>query len=203
MNDLTISMALMDFVPVIFFGVGSIFLLRIGYRYLNIGLYTAMAGGAILCFTGGFYKASSKLLEAAFNYEIAELGSIQFILMAPGFVLLFIAAIGLFKKQETKHFAVAAPAMAVWKIPFLAIMTLANMGFLIVMSVLAYKNKLYIPLLFYVLSIVTMVAMSYLATLPPTIAMQWIAQSVNSLVQFFAMAGHILLYRGFKNRPDW
>ena len=61
MNEVTTFMALMDFLPVFFFGIGMLYLLRIGYQFLGRNLYTAMAGGGVLCFVGGFYKATSKL----------------------------------------------------------------------------------------------------------------------------------------------
>lgn len=78
MDEVTIFLALMDYLPVIFFGVGALYLLRIGYVYLTRGFYTALAGGAILCFTGGLYKATSKLMEASFDYCLLALQSSQF-----------------------------------------------------------------------------------------------------------------------------
>lgn len=198
MYELTVFMALIDFLPVIFFGIGSIYLLRIGYLRLSPGFYTAMAGGAILCFVGGFYKAFSKLLHAIFMYQIDALESIQFILMAPGFFLLFIGAIALLKDRD--HYSgkllSVAPVMLAWKIPFLILMILFNTGFLIVMGAYALKNRLFLVASLYLLSMLTMYGMGYMSTIPSTTTMNWIEQSVNMFVQLSAMTGHILLYYG-------
>jgi len=195
MYEPTIFMALMDFVPVIFFGIGALYFLRIGYRFLGQGYYTAMAGGALLCFIGGLYKAASKLLEASIGYCIVALEASQYVFLAPGFLLLFISALALIKYKPVQGLPAAAPAFEVWKIPFLALMTLANLGFLIAMAVFALKRKLRLPAVLYILSIMAMILMSYLATQPFTTSMHWLAQSINSIVQFLAMAGHIILYR--------
>lgn len=64
MYEPTTTLALMDYIPVLFFRIGILYLLRVGYRYLTSILYTAMAGGGIML-RGGFYKATSKLIEAS------------------------------------------------------------------------------------------------------------------------------------------
>jgi len=195
MYEPTPMMALMDFLPVIFFGIGALYFLRIGYRFLGQGYYTAMAGGAVLCFVGGFYKAASKLMEASVGYCIVALEASQYVFLAPGFLLLFIAALALIKYKTLQGLPAAAPAFEMWKIPFLALMTLANLGFLIAMAVFALKRKLRLPAVLYILSILAMILMSYLATQPFTTSMHWLAQSINSIVQLLAMAGHIILCR--------
>ncbi len=200
MNEPGVFLAIADYLPVIFFGTGFLYLLRIGYAYLSRGYYTAMAAGAVLCFTGGLYKATSKLLETTFGYNIPALQSSQFIMLAPGFTLLFIASLGLFGKTKTACLQAAAPGMELWKIPFIAVMTLSNIGFLIVMTVFSCKNKLKLPGFLYVFSILTLLLMSYLSTQTMTVRTQWIAQGINSIVQILAMAGHILLYRGLKEK---
>jgi len=196
MYEPTPMMALMDFLPVIFFGIGALYFLRIGYRFLGQGYYTAMAGGAVLCFVGGFYKAASKLMEASVGYCIVALEASQYVFLAPGFLLLFIAALALIKYKTLQGLPAAAPAFEMWKIPFLALMTLANLGFLIAMAVFALKRKLRLPAVLYILSILATILMSYLATQPFTTSMHWLAQSINSIVQLLAMAGHIILCRG-------
>ncbi len=77
MNKVTVLIALMDYLPMLLFGVGTHYFLRIGFSFLSRGFYTAMDGSAILCFLGGLYKATSKLLEAVWRLEIPALQSIQ------------------------------------------------------------------------------------------------------------------------------
>jgi hypothetical protein len=196
MSEVTTSMALMDFIPVFFFGIGILYLLQIGYQFLGRNLYTAMAGGGVLCFVGGFYKATSKLLEAASGYCLIALETSQFIMLAPGFVLLFVAALGLLRSSPRKGL-LAVVGMELWKIPFIAIMTLANLGFLVVMAVFASRNKMRFAAGLYIMSALGMLVMGYLSTQPFISAgAHWLSQSVNSLVQLLAMAGHITLCRG-------
>lgn len=196
MDEVTVYLAFMDYLPVIFFGIGLLYLLRIGYVYLTRGFYTVMAGGAVLCFTGGIYKATSKLLEASLGYYLPALQSSQFIMLAPGFTLIFIASLGLLRQSKTEAMLAAVPGMELWKIPFIAVMTLANTGFLVTMAIFSLKNKLRLPAILYIFSFMTLFIMSYLSTQSMTTKTQWLAQGVNSLVQISAMAGHLILYRG-------
>lgn len=116
-------------------------------------------------------------------------------MLAPGFVLLFISVLGLLKSSPSKGLLTVS-GMEMWKIPFIAVMTLANLGFLVVLAVFARRNRLHIPAALYILSALAMLAMGYLSTQAFTTGMHWLAQSVNSLVQLLAMARHIALYRG-------
>jgi len=197
MDGVTPLLALTDFIPVFLFGIGAIFFLRVSYQMLGPFHYTAMAGGAVLCFVGGFFKAISKLLEATFDTCIPALQTSQFVMLAPGFLLLFIASMGFFAKKNKSLMSVAPVVMETWKIPFIAIMTLSNIGFLVVMSVFSIKLKTKLPAVMYSLSIILLLLMPYLSTKEFTTQIHWIAQSINSVVQLFAMIGHISLYKGF------
>ena len=65
MYNFTIPMALMDFVPVVFFGVSAVILLRDLYNKMFKGAYALLAAGCVIVFTAGFCKALWKLLYAA------------------------------------------------------------------------------------------------------------------------------------------
>lgn len=65
MYNFTISMALMDFVPVFFFGVTAVILLRDLYNKMFKGAYALLAAGSVNVFLAGFCKALWKLLYAA------------------------------------------------------------------------------------------------------------------------------------------
>ena len=58
-------MGLMDFVPVAFFAVTAVILLRDLYNKMFKGAYALLAAGTINVFTAGFCKALWKLLYAA------------------------------------------------------------------------------------------------------------------------------------------
>ena len=58
-------MALMDFVPVIFFGVTAVLLLRDLYNKMFKGAYALLAAGAVNVFMAGFCKALWKLRHSS------------------------------------------------------------------------------------------------------------------------------------------
>ena len=65
MYNFTIPMALMDYVPVIFFGITAVLLLRDLYNKMFKGAYALLAAGSVNVFVAGFCKATWKLLYAA------------------------------------------------------------------------------------------------------------------------------------------
>ena len=65
MYNFTVPMALMDFVPVFFFGVSAVLLLRDLYNKMFKGAYALLAAGSVNVFLAGFCKALWKLLYAA------------------------------------------------------------------------------------------------------------------------------------------
>ena len=56
MYNFTIPMALMDFVPVVFFGITAILLLRDMYNKMAKGAYALLAAGSVNVFLAGFAK---------------------------------------------------------------------------------------------------------------------------------------------------
>ena len=65
MYNFTVPMALMDFVPVFFFGVTAVILLRDLYNKMFKGAYALLSAGSVMVFLAGFCKAVWKLLYAA------------------------------------------------------------------------------------------------------------------------------------------
>lgn len=65
MYNFTIPMALMDYLPVIFFGITAVILLRDLYNKMSKGAYALLAAGSVNVFIAGFCKATWKLLYAA------------------------------------------------------------------------------------------------------------------------------------------
>ena len=62
MYHFSIPMALMDYVPVVFFGVTAIMLLRDLYNKMGRGVYALFAAGVCQCVSGWFLQGN---LEAA------------------------------------------------------------------------------------------------------------------------------------------
>ena len=75
MYHFTVPMALMDFLPVIFFGVSAVLLLRDLYNKMFKGAYALLAAGSVNVFLAGFCKALWKLLYAANICDFVDISS--------------------------------------------------------------------------------------------------------------------------------
>ena len=65
MKDFSIAMALVDYIPVIFFGQGAAILMQCLYNKMTKASFSLFAAGSINVFMAGFLKATYKLLYAA------------------------------------------------------------------------------------------------------------------------------------------
>jgi hypothetical protein len=70
-------------------------------------------------------------------------------------------------------------AMAAWKIPFLAIMTLASLGAQGILVYLSFRRGIRIAAIFFIVAVLCMLGMAGMASGEQTITRQWIEQSVN------------------------
>lgn len=84
--DVSIPMALVDFVPVIFFAIAAIILQKDLYHLMPKGSYALMACGQIDIIAAGALKALYKLLYAAGICDFAVLNSLFFPLQTLGFM---------------------------------------------------------------------------------------------------------------------
>ena len=68
MNDFSVSMAIVDFLPVFLFGQGAAILMRDLYNKMSKASFALFAAGSINVFSAGFLKALWKLLYAGKGY---------------------------------------------------------------------------------------------------------------------------------------
>ena len=194
MEDYSILLSLVDFIPNIAFLVGIIYLLKVVKIKRDRMITRLTTWGGALVFTGGMLKALWKLLYTLKIADIVIMSEAQFALLAPGFLLLLLAMILFIRKNEV-GMGVGAAAMAAWKIPFLAIMTLASVGFYGLLAYVSYKRRCLIGTVGFVLALVIMLGMAGMAGGEQTIASQWIEEGINSSGQIiFALASY-RLYR--------
>ena len=76
MYHFTIPMALMDFVPVVFFGIAAALLQLDLYNKMRCEAFGLFAAGTINIFAAGFLKAMWKLLYAALHPSVQR-GKVQ------------------------------------------------------------------------------------------------------------------------------
>jgi hypothetical protein len=193
METYPLSIALFDFVPVTMFLVGAFFLVRIALQMRGSPCGRMAMAGALLVFLGGFLKAIWKLLYAANVADLRWMSEVQFALVAPGFLALLVTAI--LMARGRKKTAVPLLAIAPWKIPLLAIMTLSSMGAQGILAYLSFRRRVPLAAVGFIVAFLCLVAMGAMASGEQTIAKQWLEESINTLGQLGFMLGAILLHR--------
>jgi hypothetical protein len=213
MDTYTLPLALFDFVPNIAYLVGAYFLVRLILRERGTRCGRMFMAGALFVFLGGALKAAWKLLYVVTGQDLTLLGEQQFVLLAIGFTGTVTAIILLARewgrtappgrgRRDRAGGAGGAgpavlPAMAAWKIPFLLVMTLAQLGALGILAYLGFRRKLPLAGALFAVTFTATLAMAILASSPQTISMQWIEEGVNSFGQIaFAVGAYVLYSRG-------
>ncbi len=206
-----ILQALYDLIPVTLFLIGSIILLRCLYNKMVKGNYALLAAGGIMVFVAGFLKAVHKLIVGFTGYSYSILDRQFTSTQSIGFLLLFIAFIGMFtpyNKKYTKVRVVALPALVSTIIllstdglkefdstmPFIVMMIIGAAGTLGMLIYVSIRRKDVISAILFGLAIVFMVGMGYLST-KVTWTYTWIAISVNIVYQALFMVGAIRLQK--------
>jgi len=193
----SVSMALFDFVPVLGFLVGAVFLSRIFFHRSNKRYYWLSVLGGILVFLGGALQASRKLLMALDIANLPWMSQGQFIFMSFGYLMLLIPTLSLFKANKKSKLSILS-AMAAWKIPFLLVMTLASLGTYGMLAYISICRRLGIAAVGFILAFVGVILMGGMANQLQSIGLQWIEQSVNSLANLGFVFGSFLLFQDFR-----
>ena len=198
MDGISVTMALVDFIPVILFFWAAVILQRELYPRLVKGAYSIMAGGSIMVLIGGSFKALWKLLYALNVCDYVLLDHAFFPLQGPGFLLFFLGLTGIFwKGKGTKVFA--APAVVTTTLPFIIMQIVGLGGAEILLAVMGAKKKRSIPVLF-ILAFVFMLAMGYLgAKFDGSSSMHWVAQVTNILSMGFFLLGTLQLSKVWRS----
>jgi hypothetical protein len=189
----SLGLSLLDFVPNVAFVVGAYYLVR--WARLTALRFTvvSMVVGASLVLLGGTSKAIWKLLYTFGVGDFWLLSELQFMVLAPGFLIMLAGLIPVVKVDRGKSLARLA-AIAPWKIPLLVTMTLGSLGFHGILSYIALRRKAYLGSAMFLLAIICMLSMAGIAGGEQSIARQWLEEGVNSLGQITFAVGSYLLY---------
>ena len=202
MYHFTIPMALMDFVPVVFFGITAALLLRDLYNKMFKGAYTLLAAGSVNVFMAGFFKALWKLLYAANICDFVALEEMFMPVNSLGLLFVGLSIVGMLCRKKKSVMLSAAPPVIASSIPFIMMMVLGLGGLCAGLSVLSAKMKKGKVKILFILSFVCAMAMGFMSSQDVTLAwVNWVEQSINIISQGCLMAGVIILHRaGLK---DW
>lgn len=197
MNGITVSMAIVDFIPVVLFFLAAIILQRDLYSKLSKGAFALLASGSIMVFTGGFYKALWKFLYALNICDFVALDQAFFPLQGPGFVFVFLALTRLFKKKNNSGSALAVvPVAYTSNLVFIILQVVGCAGIQFSMARLAGKMKKRLAVVMFILSFVFIMGMGYLgAKFDDSSSMHWIAQLTNILGQGCFFCGVFILHK--------
>lgn len=202
MYNFTISMALMDFVPVIFFGITAVILLRDLYNKMFKGAYALLAAGSVNVFMAGFCKALWKLLYAANICNFVALEEMFMPVNSLGLLFVGLSLIGMLCWKKKSGMLSVAPPVFASSMPFIMMMVVGLGGMCASLSVIAAKMKKAPVMILFILSFVCAMAMGYMSSQDSTQAwVNWAEQSINCVSQGCLMAGAIVLHKaGLK---DW
>ena len=196
MYNFTIPMALMDFVPVIFFGVTAVLLLRDLYNKMFKGAYALLAAGSVNVFLAGFCKALWKLLYAANICDFVALEQMFMPVNSLGLLFVGLSLIGMLCWKRKDVILSAAPVAVTSSLPFIMMMVVGLGGLCTGLSVLSAKMKKAPVMILFILSFVCAMAMGYMSSQDSTQAwVNWAEQSINTVSQACLMLGTIALHK--------
>ena len=196
MYNFTVPMALMDFVPVIFFGVTAVILLRDLYNKMFKGAYALLAAGSVNVFLAGFCKALWKLLYAAGICNFVALEEMFMPVNSLGLLFVGLSLIGMLCWKKKGAMLSVAPPVFASSMPFIMMMVVGLGGMCAGLSIVAAKMKKAPVMILFILSFVCAMAMGYMSSQDSTLAwVNWAEQSINVVSQGCLMLGVIILHK--------
>ena len=203
--EYTISLALVDFIPVIFSAIG-VFTIATMIASLDRTSGRMAYIAAVLITLGGLSKAVWKLIIAATGTDVVGLDDLLFVFLGPGFTLLswalwnaqlIITDKEIPKKVWLRPFGVIAlfgigaisariaqPEARYWVYILLTLTTFANLAVGILLIRQANRQHLKLAAGLFVFNLIAIFALSGMARIPEqTIALQWIEETINVFAQ--------------------
>lgn len=202
---MTIPMALADYIPVVFFAMSGMLLLRGLYKAMSKGAYALLAAGVLMITCAGFFKATWKLLYAANICDFERLNQVFFPMQATGFVLAGLAMVSLLLFRQTKVCSVAAvPAVFSGTMIFVGMMVLGAVGLCGSLAVIARRMKKPAAVALFIVAFFFMMGMGYLSSKDfADPSMNWIAEGVNVVGQLALLLGvNTLMKAGLADVAD-
>ena len=188
--EFSVPMALADYIPVAFFAIAAVILMRDLYHLMSKGTFAIFSAGLLNVTIAGALKATYKLLYAAGICDFAALNDIFFPVQSIGFLLAGIGILTMLCRKQGRKTAMLAVAPPLFKGTFLFVgLMVAGLGMIdTVLCILAVKVKKPWLIAVFVFSFVCSLCMGYLS-------MNWIAEGVNVLGQGALLVGVYTLHR--------
>ena len=197
MKDYSISMSLVDYLPVLLFTLSSIILQRDLYNKMSKGAFALFAAGTIDVSFAGALKATYKLLYVIGICDFTALSELFFPMQSLGFILAGIGCVAMLCHRQKKP-AVFAVALPIFKGTFLFVgMMIGGLGMIYaVLCVLSVQLKKSPVILLFALLFVCILGMGYMSAKDFTQAyMNWVAECVNLAGQLALLIATLILHR--------
>ena len=197
MNDFSVSMALVDYIPVLFFAIASVILLRDLYNKMSKGAFALFSAGVIDVTVAGALKATWKLLYAAGACNFEALDAMFFPVQSIGFLLAGVGVLAMLTHKQSKT-ALLAAAPPVFSGTFLFVgLMIVGLGVMdAVLCILSVKLKKPWLIAIFALSFICSLCMGYLSSQDfAKASMNWIAEGVNVVGQGSLLIGSWLLHK--------
>ncbi len=199
----TVSLALVDFLPVALSGIGTALLARAAQRGVAGVLWWGLLG-ATLVTTGGACKAVWKIVIAATEIDIYWLDDLLFVFLMPGFALLAWSLVSAVRGRQVRRtpflggaLVLGSFALASHKVwPLL----LGTAAFSITMTVAAAllakraNDNVAVGLFAFQLTVVPLLAVLGSPSIAQSSATQWLEESANTLAQAALAYGALRLF---------
>ena len=187
--DFTIEMALVDYIPVLFFAIAGIILmrdLRNKMGFINHLIFSLGISGVAIA---GACKATWKLIYAASQVDIAFLNKMFFPTQSIGFLLAGIGILGMLIFKKNRLYGVDT-------FVFIGMMV-AGLGILdACLCVLAAKLQKKGAIAIFIFSFICSLCMGYLSSRDFTEAIwNWLAEGINVLGQGTLLIGVAMLHK--------
>ena len=196
--EFTIGMALVDYIPVIFFFLATANIMRDLYDKMTKASFALFAAGSVNITIAGALKATWKLLYAAGICNFEALNNMFFPTQSLGFMLAGIGILLMLIKSKNNKAAALAVAPPVFSGTFVFVgLMVAGLGLIdAVLCILAVKLKKPALIAIFVVSFVCSLGMGYLSSKDfAEASMNWIAEGVNVVGQGTLLLGVYLLHK--------
>lgn len=199
MNEFSVAMALVDYIPVTLFAAAAVLLQRDLYNKMSKGAFALFAAGTINVFCAGLLKATWKLLYAAGVCDFRALDEMFFPVQSIGFLLAGLGVLAMVcfrQKEERVYTAAAAPAVFSGTFLFVGLMV-AGLGCMNGgLAAVAVKMKKPAAVVLFIITFVCCMGMGYLSSQDfAKASMNWIAEGINVVGQGALLAGALMLHK--------
>ena len=195
MYNFTIPMALMDFVPVLFFGYAAALLQQDLYNKMRKSHFALFAAGTINIFTAGLLKATWKLLYAAGICDFHALNTMFLPVQSIGFLLAGIGIILMMTNRKNVLLAAAPPVFS-GSVIFIMMMVLGLGSICTVLSILAVRMKKKGAMVLFIAAFLCSMGMGAMSGQDSTQAwVNWAEQSINCVGQGMLLWGTLILHK--------